>query len=200
MSKAEHKKLKAIQRKNRTYFTLKIKIKANEDGFDELMKQTAKFFEQLQKTYKTSIVYGFRDKTPNHALMPPKNIPDSLITFREFFLGAQPRTEDGHAWATAWIGHDKDSTEIIETMKFWSKLSNSWMFKKALQEKNTVRDYFLLWSTEKWTLPSYTRPPQKLSKHSPRKNTNLHSHGLSFVMITDAISVLLTLMLEEIRF
>ena len=200
MSKAERRKLKAIQRKNRTYFTLKIKIKANEDGFDELMKQTAKFFEQMQKTDKTSIVYGFRDKTPTHALMSPKDIPDSLITFREFFLGAQPRTEDGHAWATVWIGHDKDSAEIIETMKFWSKLSNSWMFKKALQEKNTVRDYFLLWSTEKMDTAFLHKVTTEAIKIFTKKSTNLYSHGLSFAMIMAVIFALLPLMLEVIRF
>lgn len=49
MSKAERKKNKAIQRENRTYFTLKLKVKENTDAMDELIKQAAIFFQNFTK-------------------------------------------------------------------------------------------------------------------------------------------------------
>ena len=88
MSKTERKKIKSIQRKNRTYFGLKLKVTASDNPIAELSKRAAIFYTELQKADPKAIIYGFRDDTPIHAIEKPKDMPDALPTIREFFLGA----------------------------------------------------------------------------------------------------------------
>ena len=146
MSKAVRKQLKSIQRKYRTYIGMKIYIPANENAMVTLKKQMGLLFAQLQSIDSKTIIYGFKDDYPTHALREPKDVPDNIMTFREFIIGASLREEEGFTWATTWIGHDKPISDLFTNMKYWSKLKRSLIFEKALQVKYSVRDYFLSWS------------------------------------------------------
>ena len=125
---------------------MKIHIPANENAMVTLKKQMGLLFAQLQSIDNKTLIYGFKDDFPTHALREPKDVPDNIMTFREFIIGASLREGEGFTWATAWIGHDKPITDILTNMKYWSKLKRSLIFEKALQVKYSVRDYFLLWS------------------------------------------------------
>jgi len=57
--------------------------------------------------------------------------------------------EGGFSWFQVWIGHDDSPENIITNIKHWSIENETAMYKKRLQEKHTVKDYWLLWSMER---------------------------------------------------
>ena len=147
MSKAERRASKKIQRKIRTIFTLKIRINKNEDSVKELFSQTKKWFDKLQQVDKRAIVYAYNDKEPTSALMSSTELPDDYAVYKNFFSGTKTQEEEGWTWATIWLGHDMPLESLLESMGKWSRKTMTWMFAKHLQEKDTVKEYFLLWST-----------------------------------------------------
>lgn len=157
MSKNERKQLKKIQRTYRTIYTLKIRITANDDAVKELTKQTKKWFDKIQQIDKKAIVYAFRDKTPSTALMNSGEIPNDYAVYNNFFAGTKTSEDEGWSWATIWLGHEIPVASIKQSMESWSRKSMTWMFAKHLQEKDTVKEYFLLWSTN-------TIDPEELHK------------------------------------
>lgn len=136
MSISERKHVKAIQRKHRTYCGLKIQIPDNEDPMVTLVRHTALLFEQIQIVDPKSIIYAYNDNAPSHAIKTPKDIPTSYVSYKEFFVGAQSRTDKGTVWCTIWMGHEKTFHEIHGNVGIWSKLYGSRIFEKALQVKN----------------------------------------------------------------
>lgn len=147
ISKAERRSAKKIQRKYRTFFTLKIRINNNEDAVKELFSQTKKWFDKLQQVDKRGIVYAYQDKTPSSALMTSSELPDDYAVYKNFFQGTKTQEEAGWTWATIWLGHDTPVASLLDSMGKWSRKTMTWMFAKHLQEKDTVKEYFLLWST-----------------------------------------------------
>ena len=139
--------MKRIQRTHRTIYTLKIRITANDDAVKELTKQTKKWLDKVQQIDKKAIVYAFRDKTPTSALMNSGEIPNDYTVYNNFFAGTKTSEEEGWSWATIWLGHEVPVATIKQSMEPWSRKSMTWMFAKHLQEKDTVKEYFLLWST-----------------------------------------------------
>ena len=63
-------------------------------------------------------------------------------------MGANSRPDEGFVWASVWLGHALEADDLYSNFKFWLKKNETSMYKKKLQEKNKVRDYFLLWSTQ----------------------------------------------------
>lgn len=146
MSKTERKQYKQIQREHRTYCGVKIDIPDNDNATQTMVVHAAMLLTEIQRIDPRAVIYAFNDEVPIHAIRTPEEIPDNIVTFREFFLNAYPREHKGFIWATIWLGHDKTMKFILENMKFWSKMNSSLIFAKPLQVKNPVREYFLLWS------------------------------------------------------
>jgi len=135
VSKTERKQHKQIQRNHRTYCGIKIDVPDNDDANTTLLKHTALLCTELQRIDPRSIIYAFNDEIPIHALRSPQDLPDNIITFREFFLNAYPRESKGFVWSSIWLGHDKPMNFILENMRIWSKMKSSLIFAKPLQVK-----------------------------------------------------------------
>ena len=147
MSVSERKHVKAIKLKFRTYCGFKIEVPDNEDPMGVLVRHTATLFEQIQLVGPKAIMYAFHDNVPTHAIKTPKDVPTSFTIYKDFFVGAQSRSEKGPVWCTVWMGHAKPFSEIMSNVGIWSRLHGSQLFEKALQVKKSVKEYFLLWST-----------------------------------------------------
>lgn len=148
ISKAERRSTKKIQRKYRTFFTLKIRINNNEDSVKELFSQTKKWFDKLQQVDKRGIVYAYQDKDPSSALMNSSDLPDDYAVYKNFFQGTRTQEEAGWTWATIWLGHDVPVESLIDSMSKWSRKTMTWMFVEHLQEKDTVKEYFFIMVNE----------------------------------------------------
>ena len=146
-AKREKKMMKKIQRPYNTYYTLKLKINKNDNPMEELVNSASKWFTGIQDVDKDVIIYGFKDNMPTHGIHKPSDIPQNIVAFKEFFLGANPISEEGYVWTNIWIGHALDTNDIYANFKFWLKKNGTAMYIKKLQEKHTIRDYFLLWSS-----------------------------------------------------
>ena len=114
---------------------------------EELINSANRWFTNIQMVDPAIVVYGFKDSKPTHGLAKPSDIPSGIVAFKEFFLGANPSNNEGFAWAQIWIGHALEVDDIYANFKFWLKKNETAMYHKKLQQKHTVRDYFLLWST-----------------------------------------------------
>ena len=128
---------------------MKIDIPANDDPMLTLIKQTALMFAEIQKHDPKAIIYAYNDFLPMHSIPSPKDIPPSYVLYKDFFFGAQSRSEKGVTWCSIWLGHETPIQEIIVNMGQWSRLHGSRIFEKSLQMKHTKKDYFLLWSAGK---------------------------------------------------
>ena len=74
-------------------------------------------------------------------------VHDDYAVFSNFFAGTKTTEDAGWSWATTWLGHVIPVTSIKESMDAWSRKSMTWMFAKHLQEKDTVKEYSIMWST-----------------------------------------------------
>ena len=145
--KLEKKRLKAIQRPFQTYITLKLSVKSNDNPPAELFATTKTWLTALQG-YDSVVVYAYQDIKPTIAIVKPTDIPSGLASFKDFFMGANPRGDAGYIWASVWLGHALEIQDLFTNFKSWLKKNDCAMYVKTLQEKNTVRDFFLLWSTQ----------------------------------------------------
>ena len=145
--KLEKKRLKAIQRPFQTYITLKLSVKSSENPRAELFEATTAWLTAIQG-YDSVVVYAYQDLKPTIAIVKPADIPTGLASFKDFFMGANPRGDAGYIWASLWLGHALEIQDLFTNFKSWLKKNDCAMYVKTLQEKNTVRDYFLLWSTQ----------------------------------------------------
>ena len=140
--------MKAITRPFKTYYTIKFKVNESTNPANELMSTANAWFTALQSVDPLAIVYGFKDLEPTHGILRPTDIPKGIVSSKEYYMGANPRPDEGFVWASVWLGHALDADDLYSNFKFWLKKNETFMYKKKLQEKNTVRDYFLLWSTQ----------------------------------------------------
>ena len=90
----------------------------------------------IQNVDPTIVTYRYKANEPTHGLFRPSNIPTGIVAFKKFFLGAQ-----------IWMGRALEIDDIYKNYKFWMKKNETAMHCKKLQQKHTVREYFLLWST-----------------------------------------------------
>ena len=146
-AKQEKKRLKALKRPFNTYYTLKIKVEEHANPAVALMDAASTWLNAIQTVDPNVVVYGYRDVTPTYGIFRSSDMPKGLMSFKEFFVGANPRSDAGHVWANIWIGHALEPADLFSNFKRWLRKNDTYMYLKKLQEKNTVRDYFLLWST-----------------------------------------------------
>ena len=178
MSKTERNQYKQIQREHRTYCGVKVDIPDNDDAHTTLIKQTAFLFTELQRIDPRAIIYAFNDDIPIHALRSSQDLPDNIITFREFFMNAFPRESKGFVWSSIWLGHDTPMKFILENMKIWSKMKSSLLFAKPLQVKSQYVIIFCSGLPVAWIKPNYMRQLLHLSRHLLPKNISSPFHGL----------------------
>ena len=170
-AKKEKKMMRKIKRPYNSYYTLKLKIHKSENAMDELINAASKWLTNLQIVDPSAIIYGYKDNTPTHGIMKPSEIPKGIVAFKEFFLGANPTGYDGFAWTQVWIGHALEADDIYANLKFWLKKNETAMYYKKLQQKHTVRNYFLLWSTaEMCPKKLYEETQHQLSKITKEKH------------------------------
>ena len=77
------------------------------------------------------------------------DIPNNINKYKEFLSGANPSPKAGHVWASNRIGHSEEAENLHTNLKYWSNENDTFLYKKKLQENLLVRQYFLLWSTDK---------------------------------------------------
>ena len=146
-AKKEEKRRKALVRPYDTYYTLKLKIEANSNPAVALRDAAGAWLIEIKVVDPTIVVYGYKDLKPTYGITRPSDIPKGLMSFKEFFVGANARADEGHVWANIWIGHALDKDDLFSNFKCWLRKHDTSMYVKKLQEKNTVREYFLLWSS-----------------------------------------------------
>ena len=122
---------------------------------EELINSATRWLNNIQIVDPSVVVYGFKDNEPTHGILRSSDIPSGLVAFKEFFMGANPSGEEGFVWTNIWIGHALEADDMFRNFKFWLKKNETVMYIKKLQEKHTVGEYFLLWSTSEMC-------PQKL--------------------------------------
>ena len=147
--KLVQKSLRATKRMNVTFLTLKLKVKKHRDPVKELINKSRAWLKAVQMIDPTFVVYEYRAKEPDTAIVSSKKVPDEIEAFKKFFSGANPQPSTGHAWCQLWVGHDEPITNIKASLQGWSSDQDTYVYIKRLQHKETVRDYFLLWSTPK---------------------------------------------------
>ena len=138
-----------VSRPYNTYYTMKLKTQANTNPVKELTSKMKLFFEALREVDGSLIIYRFKDIVPTVAIASPDEIPTNINRFKEYFSGANPTPREDHVWASVWIGHSEDVDNLHTNIKYWSMEHDTFLYKKKLQEKQTVREYFLLYSTDK---------------------------------------------------
>ena len=141
--------LRANKRIHTTFLTLKLKVKKHRDPVKELFNKAKAWLKAVQMIDPTFILYEYRAKTPDVAIVSPKKIPSEIELFKKYFSGANPQITTGHAWCQIWAGHDEPITNLRASLQGWSADQDTYIYVKRLQHKDTVRDYFLLWSTPK---------------------------------------------------
>lgn len=148
-SKKTKKNSPNITRPFNTYFTLKLKNNTSKNSVKELVKNLNTLFDALQEIDGSLIIYKYKDTVPTSAITVKDEIPNNIARIKDYFSGANPSPREGHVWASMWIGHSEEVENFQTNFKHWSMENDTFLYKKKLQEKQTVRDYFLLYSTDK---------------------------------------------------
>ena len=138
-----------ISRPFSTYYTLKLKVKASKNSVKELVSKAKVLFKALREVDGSLVIYSYKEDVPSKAIINEDDIPDNINKLKEFFSGANPTPKAGHVWASLWIGHSEETENLHSSFKYWSMENDTFLYKKKLQEKQTVRNYFLLYSTDK---------------------------------------------------
>ena len=148
-SKKSKKTRPPITRPFNTYFTLKLKNKSSKNSVKELAKNLKTLFDALREVDGSLVIYKYKDPVPTSAIISKDEIPSNITQIKDYFSGANPSPREGHVWASVWIGHSEEIENFKTNFKHWSMENDTFLYKKKLQEKQTVRDYFLLYSTDK---------------------------------------------------
>ena len=141
--------LRPDTRRNSTLLTLKLKVKKNKDSVKELLSKASLWLKAIQIIDPTVVLYQYHADTVANAIIHHKKIPKEIELFKKYFSGANPQSNEGHAWCQISMGHDEPISNIKASMQGWSGEHDTYFYVKRLQHKETVRDYFLLWSTQK---------------------------------------------------
>ena len=141
--------LRPHNRIHHTLLTLKLKVKKHKDPVKELMNRAKSWMKAVQIIDPTMVLYEYHSAVKTTSIASPKKIPTEITAFKKYFSGANPQTSEGHAWCQIWMGHDEPMTNIRASMQGWSSDHDTQMYVKRLQHKDTVREYWLLWSSQK---------------------------------------------------
>ncbi|MGB0423910.1 MAG: hypothetical protein ACPGED_06295, partial [Flavobacteriales bacterium] len=137
-----------VTRKNQTYFAVKLFVQQSSKPVDALIKSAKEWFKQVKEVDKTCVLYDFRDKNPTRCIHKSKQVPDNITQFKHFFANANPQPKGGFVWVNVWAGYNEETSENIKAnMNAWGLESKTLTYIKQLQVKHSVKEQWLLWST-----------------------------------------------------
>ena len=134
---------------NDTLITLKLKVKKHKDPVKEMMNKAGAWMKAVQIIDPTMVLYEYKSAVKTTSIPSPKKIPTEINAFKRYFSGANPLTSEGHIWCQLWLGHDEPMSNIRASLQGWSTDNDTQMYVKRLQHKDTVREYWMLWSSPK---------------------------------------------------
>ena len=148
-----NKKLKqtklSVSRTYSRYYSIKLKIDKANIPVQQLVKHLKQFYKQLQLIDPSIIIYAYENAVPSEAILKPNDIPSDISIIKKFFMNVSVKPMGGHTWFQVWLGHDDSVSNILMNMKYWSSQHDSYIYQKRLQEKFSVKEYWLLWSAER---------------------------------------------------
>ena len=170
-----------ITRNNSCYYSIKLKIEKGKIPTKQLSKQLKLWLKTLQTMDPTVVIYEYSSETPTQAITSPKDISDDITFLKRYFTNISIKPNGGHTWFQVWLGHDDSSENLIINTKHWMKENDSNIYKKRLQEKYTVKEYWLMWSTERMDPQSLHHAVMEvIDKHTAGIQ---HNFAFSFGMI-----------------
>ena len=104
----------------------------------------------------STVIYEPGNNNTSNAITSLTDISSNLQQLRKYFIGIRPRTNPGDIWFQAKIGINESEDEFHANTSWWFQESQSAMFKKALQEHDTVRELWLLFSHQRMNLDDLT--------------------------------------------
>ena len=172
-----NKKLKqmklSVSRTYSRYYSIKLKIDKAHVPVQQLIKHLKMFYKQLQLIDPSIIIYAYENIIPSEAILKPNDIPTDISILKKFFMNVNIKPMGGHTWFQLWLGHDDSVSNILANMKFWSSEHDSFIYQKRLQEKFSVKEYWLLWSAERMD-------PNVLHQEVTQALSNLTKQTLQF--------------------
>ncbi|MGB0423693.1 MAG: hypothetical protein ACPGED_05200, partial [Flavobacteriales bacterium] len=141
--------IRANKRQHSTLITLKLKVKKSKDSVKEMIGKATAWIKTMQILDPTIVIYEYHAKNQDSVINHHKKIPKEIELFKKFFSGANPQIGEGHVWCQVSLGHDEPISNLKASLQGWSTENDTFIYIKRLQHKDTVREYFLLWSTQK---------------------------------------------------
>jgi len=89
--------LRPDTRRNSTLLTLKLKVKKHKDSVKELLSKASLWLKAMQIIDPTAILYQYHSDTATNAIIHYKKVQKEIETFKKYFSGANPQSNDGHA-------------------------------------------------------------------------------------------------------
>jgi len=139
--------IRSNKRHHSTLLTLKLKVKKSKDSVKEMINKATNWLKTMQILDPMIVLYEFHSSSMNSAIIHHKKIPKEIEKFKKYFSGANPQIGEGHVWCQISVGHDEPMSNLKASMQGWSSDNDTYVYVKRLQHKETVREYFLLWST-----------------------------------------------------
>ena len=139
----------SIARTYSKYYSIKLKIDKANVPVRQLHKHLKAFYKQLQRIDPTIIIYAYDSEIPSEAILKPNDIPTDISIMKKFFSNINVKPNGGHSWFQIWLGHDDSVSNILTNMKYWSSEQDTYLYHKRLQQKYSVKEYWLMWSTER---------------------------------------------------
>ena len=141
-------KLSVIRAHNK-YYSVKLKVDKGNVPVKQLVKHLKALYKQLQAIDPSLVIYEYNSERPSKVILKPKDIPTDISVMKKFFTNINVKPNGGHTWFQVWLGHDDSVPNILTNMKYWSSEQDTHMYHKRLQQKYSVKDYWLMWSTER---------------------------------------------------
>ena len=156
VKRKQKRKPAKIIRKNNIFYTVKLYTKGGGKPLKTLQLVLRTWFKTMKSGANSTVIYKPGSKNTSTAITSPMDISSNLQQLWKCFIGICPRTNPGDIWFQVKIGINKSEDEFHANTAWWFQDSQSAMFKKALQEHNTVRELWLLFSHERMNLEDLT--------------------------------------------
>ena len=131
------------------YHLVKLNVKKANVPVKQLVKQPKELYKQLHQIDPTTIIYVHDNNNLPEAIITPTNVPNDINVLQKFFNNISIKPNDGHSWFHVWLSHNKPIANILPSTKYWSSQHDSHIYQKRLQQKYTVKDCWLMWSTKR---------------------------------------------------
>jgi hypothetical protein len=128
-------------------YDLKISVPASDDAFKALWDALYLLITKLQTVDKTLIVYPWEESDLSDKVLTNANIPKTVVELKQFFSRAIPRSKCGLLYISAYLGHNKEMSAIMEEIGYWLKEQSSGLWMRQLQTDRTHLVGWALYST-----------------------------------------------------